>query len=194
MMLTLMLMSLTLQDPPPVMTARAPSQTEIDWGFRLPAPEPVPPVTPSAGSVQACLATRFSDGSVTPDCRPVLEVERALVPAEALTAPSAWVGQTCARENLRPGQTTLDCRSTAQSRARRAITANDALEGRLPPPVARAAQAQVMTDPQQDPADPDLPESGFRRQCTQESRRDPDGRDSSVSSSCSVRWTSTTRR
>ncbi|QLQ13674.1 MAG: hypothetical protein HZY74_10940 [Brevundimonas sp.] len=98
MMLTLMLMSLTLQDPPPVMTARAPSQTEIDWGFRLPAPEPVPPVAPSAGSVQACLATRFSDGSVTSDCRPVLEVERALVPAEALTAPSAWVGQTCARE------------------------------------------------------------------------------------------------
>lgn len=238
MIVSLILLALIAQDPPTSAPVQAPSQTEIDWGFRLepqsepqseplseplsePQADPQPvlragsqsvawaatPAVPTAtvrraeappspsSEVQSCLSNRFADGSVTDACRPILETERALIPADMLATPGVWVQQSCARENLRPGQTTLDCRTSANVLVRRATVANDALEGRLPPTYGRlSASIDRQATPPPEPTQPQTqPENGWRRQCTQENRRDPDGRESTQSSSCSVTWTSTTR-
>ena len=195
MILTLALLSLTFQNPPPVMSARSPSQTELDWGISLPpatTPEPVVP-TP----LETCLTTRFGDAGISDECRPLLEAERDLVPPTAFDLSSSWVFQTCSGDNLQPGQTSLDCRIEARTRLQRARVANDALNGQ-PLRMIRSSRSveepQMATDGTPAPVRRPQTERSRSRDCEQQTDRDRDGREVVVSSSCTATWSITTRQ
>lgn len=90
--------------------------------------------TPEQAMFEDCVYTPAEDRD--PACAPILEEAVALAPASSFDPPAGgapgsnpWVEQTCARENLRPGQTTYACRLEADGLYARARLAYRALNG-----------------------------------------------------------------
>lgn len=97
---------------------------------------------------ETCAYTGLEDRD--PACAPILEAAAAPVPEDLLGAPpngpagsNPWVEQRCARENLRPGQTTYACRQEADAVYARARLAHRALNG-LPNYGALRASAEYQ--------------------------------------------------